>query len=38
MVVVCSKRFEPSEEIPRVVLDGPRNVCVFCVMLCYFHE
>ena len=33
-----SKRFGPSEEIPRVVLDGPWTVCVICVMLCYCHE
>ena len=33
-----SKRFGPSKEIPRVVLDSPRTVCVACAMLCYFHE
>ena len=37
-MAVGSKRFGPSEEIPRVVLAGPRTVCVICVMLCYFHE
>ena len=37
-VVSVPKGFGPSEEITRVVLDGPRTVCVNCVMLCYCHE
>ena len=36
--VFGSKRFEPSEEIPIVVLDSPWTVCVVCMMLCYCHE
>ena len=32
------QKIGPSEEIPKVVLDGPRTVCVICVMLCYCHE
>ena len=38
MVGFGSKRFGPSEEIPRMVLDSPRTVCVIYVMLCYCHE
>ena len=30
------KRFGPSEEIPRMVLDSPRTVCVACVIFVYF--
>ena len=37
-VVSVPKDLDRVKKIPIVVLDGPRTVCVICVMLCYCHE
>ena len=34
--VFSSKRFGPSEQIPRMILDSPRTVCVACVIFVCF--